>query len=806
MPRYIMARGPSEAKIMIVGEAPGPDEITGPFQGRSGQELGRMLNDAGILESECFITNVLRFQPPSGYWKDKEWVSSQKQEHRFNEEFYATTKKGIGQSQGWNFDSKSNLWCSPIATTHIEHLWAEVRAVRPNVIIALGGLALRVLTGEGPITSWRGSVLAALDAKKVVPTLHPAAIVRMWSYRAVAVEDLRRANKESETPEIFEPAYKFSVRPNFTQALEELEALYVKAASGAHISCDIETRGGQIACIGFAWSALEALCIPLMCVERPEGYWALDEEIEITRLIIKIMTCPNIRLSGQNFLYDAQYTAKQWAVAPPIWHDTMVIQHVLFPDLPPTLKPKSLGFLATFYCAHPRFWKDEGKLWQVEKMPEDQLWTYNCKDAVVTWEVAEAQAAILPKMKLVGPAAFQMKLWYPLLRMMLRGIAQDLELREQFTTIAQVYFDSLQEELNILVGHRLNVRSPVQLKRLFYEDLKQKRIYNRKTKSATLDDDALEKIAMREPLLSGLIYRIQLLRSAGVFKATFLETPLDTDQRMRCLFNLARAKTFRLSSSENAFGTGGNLQNLPDERDSKGHERPKELPNVRRLFIPDPGYSIANIDLKGADAQIVAAEANERGDPTLLEMFESGVDVHSENAKVLGLTRQEAKMFVHATDYYASARTLAEKLSKTVHQMEKAQVRWFSAHPGVRRWHTDVAKACPKASNAFSYRIFFFDRPDTVLTKALAWIPQSTIAILINKGLVAVHDNLPEAELLLQVHDSIVFQAKNETFDQTVVAAAKLLLIPIPYSKPLIIPVEVKVSSESWGACKEIAA
>src|SRR3990172_6119173 len=67
MPRKIPATGPRNAKYMIIGEAPGfHEEQQGePFVGSSGLELDRMLGEAGILRSDCFITNVCPYRPPN---------------------------------------------------------------------------------------------------------------------------------------------------------------------------------------------------------------------------------------------------------------------------------------------------------------------------------------------------------------------------------------------------------------------------------------------------------------------------------------------------------------------------------------------------------------------------------------------------------------------------------------------------------------------------------------------------------------------------------------------------------------------
>ncbi|WP_434127381.1 hypothetical protein, partial [Enterococcus faecium] len=92
----------------------------------------------------------------------------------------------------------------------------------------------------------------------------------------------------------------------------------------------------------------------------------------------------------------------------------------------------------------------------------------------------------------------------------------------------------------------------------FYHQLNQKPVKNRQTGGITTNDQALELIAIREPLLLPLCRKIQELRSLGVFVGTFLDAPVDIDARMRCSFNIAGTETYRFSSSQNAFGSGMN--------------------------------------------------------------------------------------------------------------------------------------------------------------------------------------------------------------------------------------------------------
>lgn len=231
-----------------------------------------------------------------------------------------------------------------------------------------------------------------------------------------------------------------------------------------------------------------------------------------------------------------------------------------------------------------------------------------------------------------------------------------------------------------------------------------------------------------------------------------------------------------------------------------------ELPNLRRMFIPDDGYTIIDADLKGADAQVVAADA---GDEELLQIFQDGVDIHTENAQfifgVMDITkpqRNKAKSAVHGTNYGETGRGLAMSIGITVKKAEQFQHWWFGRFPKILDWHrrvkSDIAtKRC--VTNAFGYRIYFFDRPENCFTKALAWIPQSTVGIVTDMGIESLQESIPETQMLLQVHDSAVFQLPTSLTPSIYPSIKAAMEIPIPYPTPLTIPINLSASTKSWG-------
>lgn len=774
----IPASGPEHARILIIGDFPGADdEIKGQiFQGTAGHELGKMLHEAGILRYDCRLTNILKARPSAG---------------SLDEIFDFKKKKPIGTT-------------IPLA---IDELMKEIEQCNPNIIIALGGLALYAINGDSAISTWRGSLLS-LNGRKCIPTYHPSQIQRNWEWRAIAVADLRRAARESSSPDFTPIVQNFIVRPSASVVLTQLSSLLTRVqAQPTLLSVDIETRAGHTACTGIAWSKTDAICIPHMCVERNDGFYDFEEEVAIILALRELLTHPNARVVGQNFLYDAQYFAKHWGFIPRLTEDTMFMQNMLFPGM-----PKGLDFLASMYCENYTYWKGEGKLWD-PRLPEDQLWVYNCKDAVNTYEIAEACLPMIEQQNKTEQYRFQMALWWDVLDMMLRGVRIDLKYRQQLSGELMHEISKREEWLKSVCSHALNPRSPKQMQAFFYADLRLPVQRQRKgTRSVTTDDEALEKLSVLEPLVAPICNCIRELRSLGVFHSTFVLAGLGEDLRMRCSFNPAGTETYRFNSSKDAFDSGTNLQNIPKGNEDEAHVATQlVLPNIRKLFIPDSEHIIFDVDLAGADAQVVAWEAN---DDILKSIFRSGQKVHAVNAKdIFGGNAGDdgkrepyysrAKAGCHLTNYGGKPRTLSIALGITIHEAELFQRRWFDIHPGIADWHERVLSSLQTTrsiSNKFGYSRFYFDRIDGILPQALAWIPQSTVACVTNRQLHAVAIHIPDAQILLQVHDSLVGQVHRSKWFLTKPLLRERLRITVPYEDPLIIPSGLKTSQVSWGA------
>lgn len=231
-------------------------------------------------------------------------------------------------------------------------------------------------------------------------------------------------------------------------------------------------------------------------------------------------------------------------------------------------------------------------------------------------------------------------------------------------------------------------------------------------------------------------------------------------------------------------------------------------PRIRKMFIPDPGYVMFEADLKQADLQIVACEAK---DNILLDIFNTpGSDVHAENFKIAfpgqvmtDQLRQDSKQLVHGTNYVGGIPKMARTLDMSREAVASFQVRWFKEHPGIKKWHEEIGielQTTRGVRNCFGYFRPFLGYLDSCFPEAVAWKPQSTVALIINYGIENIENNLGDrVQLIMQVHDSVLGQVTEQDFSNGILhQIRKEMLIPLPYARPHTIDVTLKYSRKNW--------
>lgn len=448
---------------------------------------------------------------------------------------------------------------------------------------------------------------------------------------------------------------------------------------------------------------------------------------------------------------------------------------------------------------------------------DEQQYVYNGLDCAITFEVFENLKPISDNF------AYNMErmMQAPAFVLSNRGIKIDMEMRGEVITSLLSQKDKCQKIFDRIcwegLGLQVNYASPKQLLNLFYEilQLKPVKVYNKLKKDhvPSTNREALEKLqeqALAKPFID-LIFEMRDLDK----KKQVLELGIENDGRMHCNYNVAGTLSGRFSSSEWSLGGGGNLQNITDE--------------MRRAFVPDEGKKFCSIDLDQAESKLVAYLCLPWGD-NYLKACNSG-DLHTTVAKLIWPNmpwpgtpkgdkklaedtifyrhfsyRDIAKRGGHGTNYDGSASELGKRLKVAKEVMEDFQARYFRAFPEIKKWHQYVRMVLSttrKMETPFGRFCHFPGRPwesDTIKS-AIAYNPQSSIADLLNLGFYRVwraFDPL-DIQILLQVHDSILFQYEASLENEIVPKVLEKIIVPIEINGSLCrVGASAKVGF-NWG-------
>jgi uracil-DNA glycosylase len=333
--------------IFIIGEAWGAEEAKqrSPFVGGSGYELTKMLAEAGIHRANCYLTNVFNLHPPAN---DLSYLCGPKE---LALPGYPKLLRGNEKS----FSHYTGDYVRADFLSEIERLGDELIEINPNIVVTLGNTALWALTGKTAISKLRGNTTASTHCAvgfKVLPTYHPAAILRQWNLRPVTVIDLQKAKRESEFGEIRRLKREIWIEPTL-EDIHEFDRRYIRGCE--ILSVDIETAGRQVTCLGFAPSKARAIVIPFCDSKRlGRNYWpTLEIERSVWAYVADLLEDPSIRKLFQNGLYDVSFLYRSYGIKTAnAREDTMLMHHALQPE-----SLKGLGFLGSVYTDEGA-WKD----------------------------------------------------------------------------------------------------------------------------------------------------------------------------------------------------------------------------------------------------------------------------------------------------------------------------------------------------------------------------------------------------------------------------------------------------------------
>jgi DNA polymerase I-like protein with 3'-5' exonuclease and polymerase domains len=385
-----------------------------------------------------------------------------------------------------------------------------------------------------------------------------------------------------------------------------------------------------------------------------------------------------------------------------------------------------------------------------------------------------------------------------LANMLLEGINTDREARRFANARLVADCIDLQDRLAELAGEKLHAKKSLsgkKVKKFLYETLglpvMRKRGAKGKTGAITSDEVTLRKLQLRYPQQCGHVVPLMLEHNRKMKLASFAtDTKTDDDGRLRCVYEPV-TEAARLSSSENAFKTGTNIQN--QDRD----------PIVRSSFIPDrPDHVFLEVDCSQAESRIVYTLSGDdelyrmaqlspndfdqhsynahcvfRAHPNKDDVYKYRVTSPSDLATTLGYVsydqRYLGKRTQHGFQRGMGADKLADLLLKddvieTPEQCANYLKRIGDAQAGTQRYFEWIRAQVMRdgfLENSWGFRwsVQFEKKESDLYRRAYSFLPQSEVAFLLNVwGLISVAQfasawyGTDEARVVAQVHDSVL--------------------------------------------------
>ena len=776
--------------------------------------LNRCLSRVGIRREDAFFTNVCHIQPQGKKKNDFAW-------------FF--TPEGL-----------------PHLQDGLQRLYEDLRDIRPNLVVALGAIPMYMLTKRGTFKSgyvtgidkWRGSILESIlvPGIKVIPTYHPAFLLRSYDHKAVAELDLARCADDATFPDLRYPDRTLHLNPT-GQARRELMA---EMLDTDELSVDIEcfeTSPGnwKLACVGFSDRASRALVIhaadktDLEDIRRMVGS-PCDKVMQNGQFDYTVLTedagMEVVGFGEHVYAGDKLVRVRGW--------DTMLAHHSLYleaaggEDEYSALKKerktaalkKGLAFLNSIYTRTP-FYKDDGKVWR-QTGDLQMFWRYNALDAAVTKEIRDKQGPELEAARSMPTFQRKMQILRTLMACTRRGIAVDLQARQALRDQVESEAAQFQIILDTIAGRPINVKSNGingDVGKLLYQELGLPIQYKQEkdgTRRPTVDKDALINLASKSshPALLSILN----IRERRTVLENQLGDNVGSDGRMRCNYDPTGTRTNRLNSRATIRGEGTNLQNQMDR--------------VRRLFVPSKGKVFIQPDYSQAEARVVAYLAREEALINLLE--DPTKDIHRFNAsRVYGCDEAEvsfemrycAKRGTHSANYGVGA----EKTMKVINQDAKdtwgkpgtgitvdyntaRQIveGYFALYPRIKTvfWYDvrEQLRVSRTLIGVFGTRRVFFGRWDgddegPFLNAAYSFVPQNAVGELCTMAMDAIENKVEEATVLGNVHDAILVECEDhpDAVERVISAMQREMQIPISvHGRTFYIPTEFAVGY-NWG-------
>lgn len=371
------------------------------------------------------------------------------------------------------------------------------------------------------------------------------------------------------------------------------------------------------------------------------------------------------------------------------------------------------------------------------------------------------------------------------------GIALDSEALAKFGEEIQPKISELEDKVCEIAGHKFNLGSPKQLSVVLFEELKLPAGKKRKTGYST-DSETLEELIDKSPIIAPILEYRKLTKLYNTY-VKGLQNAVSEDGRMYTTFKQTETRTGRISSAE------PNIQNIP-VRTELGR-------NFRKFFKASEGKVLCDADYSQIELRVLASLSN---DKVMIETFKEGRDIHAETAesvfkKTAGADdhdiRRKAKAVNFGIVYGIGAFSLAKDIGTSVNDAKQYIDDYLAHFSGVKQYmdtNTRSAEADGYAVTMFGRRRFIPEILSTnkvikALGKRIAMNTpiQGTAADIIKIAMIRVYrrlkKELPQAKLILQVHDELIVESPENVAEQALKILKEEMQSAVTLSVPMLV-------------------
>lgn len=799
----VPAVGIPSAEIMLIGEAPGAQEVAygEPFVGRSGQILNSALEEAGIERAKLYITNAVSCRPSDNR---------------------TPTPEEIQLCRG--------------------RLVKEINQVKPKLIVTLGAVPMRSILKLNGIVKHHGQEVYSEEfGCLVLPCYHPAFVLRDPRRQHEFLQDIMRI------PRLIDDSKpKAKTEYIVVDSFEKLYQMRDDLKSLPAVAFDIETNGlnpfmegANVTAISFSGQYGKSYCVPLYyqaplfsseflgelatylsilskssstesiptkfssllqesrLIEELHGKSVKEyrkavnsfiEELssrrknpvfsaeEINNLIIpvlrEILEDPAKELIAHNGKFDTQWLRYKHGFNIHLQFDTCIAHYLLDENSAHNLKRVASAYTDIGNYAHD-FQAYEDRF---NRAPEELFYQYSCADADATYRLYTVFKPLLAEKKLDKTFAMVMKFSESLTDVEYNGVKIDQDalakLDQEMSKVLEDITHEIQAHTVIREWAKIkdepvefNPNSNDMVREVLFDCLHLPVVKKTKTGAPSVDAETLEELAKYHDLPELLLrYRKQskLLETyiRGYWKY------MSSDGKIHPNFNLVVARTGRLSSSN------PNLQNLPSG----------DVKDIKRLFIPShPDWIMMNFDFSQIELRVMAMLSR---DPVMTKVYQRGEDIHTMTAQAIFKKkdinkeeRQMAKKLNFSILYGAGAEATARLLGVTPEEAQSFIQSYFKRYKGVAKYIKLVQQVAEKNGVVYSPYGRARRLPEAQMTtnesikskalrEAVNHTIQSTASDICQIALAKINrdfkvKHLP-ANVILTVHDSIVVECHRD--------------------------------------------